>query len=286
MTEHWYIAGPMRGIPLYNFPAFDAADKLLLGLGHWPCNPADLDRKIGVDEFTDPLPDGFMEEALARDLHEITREWTTGVALLPGWERSAGAREELHVARLCGKQVAYIDPVTAYFGPEPHRDIVGVCGHALAGKDTAARGLVKLGWRRIGFSDAIMSVAKRVGWSGEKDQKGRQFLIDLGLGVREHVAGDAWIQAIEQAVDVDDRHVVITGVRYPEEADWIRSRGGYLVRVDRALASSPVSDADTEQHLEELHPEHVIVNDGIDHVQRRLCELAARPWRGPCTSTS
>lgn len=43
-----YLAGPMRGLPQFNFPAFDAGAATLEALGHEVFNPADRDRgKIG-----------------------------------------------------------------------------------------------------------------------------------------------------------------------------------------------------------------------------------------------
>ncbi|MFA6690339.1 MAG: DUF4406 domain-containing protein, partial [Sphaerochaetaceae bacterium] len=44
-----YIAGKMRGITYYNFPAFDAARDRLTALGFEVLSPADMDRKAGLD---------------------------------------------------------------------------------------------------------------------------------------------------------------------------------------------------------------------------------------------
>ena len=44
-----YIAGKMRGITYYNFPAFDAARDRLTALGFEVLSPADMDRKMGLD---------------------------------------------------------------------------------------------------------------------------------------------------------------------------------------------------------------------------------------------
>lgn len=47
-----YIAGPMRGHELYNFPAFDAAEARLRRLGYDVVNPAALDRARGIHPET------------------------------------------------------------------------------------------------------------------------------------------------------------------------------------------------------------------------------------------
>lgn len=91
-----YVAGPMRGIPLYNFPAFDAAALALRKRGYDVVNPAELDRVAGTHEHTDPLPDGFLREAMKRDLSAICD--CDGIALLDGWEKSQGVGVERHLA--------------------------------------------------------------------------------------------------------------------------------------------------------------------------------------------
>ena len=92
-----YIAGPMTGLPEYNLPAFAAAANQLAALGHDPVNPG----RRGVIEghtWRD-----YMRAALA-DL--ITCD---GVALLPGWEESRGARLEVHVAAELAMPVDSLD---------------------------------------------------------------------------------------------------------------------------------------------------------------------------------
>ena len=49
MSKRLYIAGPMRGIPQYNFPVFDAARDKAIALGWDAVSPADLDRANGFD---------------------------------------------------------------------------------------------------------------------------------------------------------------------------------------------------------------------------------------------
>lgn len=81
-----YIAGPMTGLPDYNFPAFNAAAAHLRGMGHEVVNPAELPAP------DDPTWPNYMRGALRAML---TCE---AVVLLPGWVRSNGARLERIVA--------------------------------------------------------------------------------------------------------------------------------------------------------------------------------------------
>lgn len=104
-----YIAGPMRGLPKYNFPAFDAARDRLIAAGFFVFNPADLDRFVGVHEDTpsDAIPADFMRDAMDRDLNAITK--CTHIALLPGWEASRGVRPEAVLGWELGLKFIYAD---------------------------------------------------------------------------------------------------------------------------------------------------------------------------------
>jgi len=96
-----YIAGPMRGFAEYNFPAFDYAARRLRQAGHNAINPAELDRVVGIHEWTDPLPKDFMRGAMRRDLTIICDE-AEGIVLLPGWRDSRGALVEKSLCDLLG----------------------------------------------------------------------------------------------------------------------------------------------------------------------------------------
>ena len=90
-----YVAGPMTGLPEFNYPAFNAAEKMLRGLGYHVLNPVDA-------EEHNPTPgkpqawDWYMRHALRMVLN------AEGLALLPGWENSRGARLEVQVAESLG----------------------------------------------------------------------------------------------------------------------------------------------------------------------------------------
>ena len=96
-----YLAGPMRGIDHYNFPAFDYAAKRLRMVGHEVINPAELDRVVHVHEWTRPLPANFMKGAMKRDLIAICDE-AEGIVLLPGWQASSGVAVEKALTDLLG----------------------------------------------------------------------------------------------------------------------------------------------------------------------------------------
>lgn len=110
-----YVAGPMRGIPQFNFPAFNAATARLRAEGHRVFNPAERDNdRHGTDisagneagcEALAAKQHGFnLREALHEDLRFICLK-ADAIALLPGWENSRGARAEHATAVALGLQI-------------------------------------------------------------------------------------------------------------------------------------------------------------------------------------
>lgn len=113
-----YVAGPMRGIPQFNFPAFFAAGDKLAAEGWTVFNPAKKDQ----DQYGDKLwkdntkgseaeassNTGFsLRDALAWDTEKICKE-CDAIAMLPGWEKSNGAFAEWALARALGLEVMYL----------------------------------------------------------------------------------------------------------------------------------------------------------------------------------
>ena len=112
-----YLAGPMRGLPSFNFPAFDHAADVLRNRGFEVFSPAERDREIhGISLEDNPTGDeciaaktlGFsLRAAFGADTAWIC-EHADGIALLPGWEKSSGASAEIALARALGLTVIFL----------------------------------------------------------------------------------------------------------------------------------------------------------------------------------
>lgn len=108
-----YIAGPMRGIPEFNFPAFDAASALGRSLGWHVISPAEMDREHNINEKGNSGADVFsheqIREFIRRDVNVIVEilkaENGDAIACLPGWERSAGASGEVALGKWAKLQI-------------------------------------------------------------------------------------------------------------------------------------------------------------------------------------
>lgn len=94
-----YLAGPMRGLPGHNFPAFHEAAAKLRNAGKHVFNPAEC---TGDESIM--CKDTGMREALAIDLDWICKH-ADAIALLPGWRNSKGATAEHATAVALGLEV-------------------------------------------------------------------------------------------------------------------------------------------------------------------------------------
>lgn len=92
-----YMAGPMTGLPDFNFPAFNAAAGALRAIGQAVENPAENPKP------SEPTWENYLRAALTQMLR------CDSIMLLPGWEESRGALLEKHVAEALGMSVMFAD---------------------------------------------------------------------------------------------------------------------------------------------------------------------------------
>jgi len=165
--------------------------------------------------------------------------------------------------------------------------IVGLTGFAGSGKDTVAKSMKLRGqFNRVAFADPLKNLAMKLdpvcvdpdnssifslrnqvnlyGWEQTKRYEDvRRFLQRLGAGARETFGEDVWIRAASKVVlgyVTDKKNVVLTDVRYPNEVDYVKSLGGFVVRVERP-GVGPVNDHDTEVLLKNFDVDYVLTND-------------------------
>ena len=138
--------------------------------------------------------------------------------------------------------------------------IIGVIGFIGSGKGTVADILVeKHGFVKLSFADAVKDATAAIfGWQrslleGDTDESrsfretkdewwsnkfGRDFSPRLALQLMGTEAGrdvfhnDVWVYALERKMEMY-KNVVIADVRFPNEIEWMRSKGGFAVRVCR-----------------------------------------------------
>lgn len=132
--------------------------------------------------------------------------------------------------------------------------IIGLCGFAQTGKDTAASTMK--GWKRFAFADALKAhvtpLLNMVGCdlsNPEHKKKARALLVAWGATARAFQA-DFWIRLLFDHIDAwkvgkVNSKVVITDVRYANEVRAIAARGGAVFR----LVRPGVGPANEEEEL-------------------------------------
>lgn len=119
-----YISGPMSGIPFFNLPAFDAAQRDLREAGFNAWIPADFDTTEETGEAmmntTGAASQKEWATFLARDIAVVATGMFDAVVVLPGWTNSRGAMLETYLAyRIMGI------PVLAY-APDLAKRVRGI----------------------------------------------------------------------------------------------------------------------------------------------------------------
>lgn len=119
----YYLAGPMTGIPQFNYPAFDKASALLRSQGFDIVSPAEMDdekTRAAAMASVDGRPGSGSTNGetwgdfLARDV-KLIADQVGGIIFLDGWFKSKGARLEAFVGLLTGKQFAFYQHQTVYY---------------------------------------------------------------------------------------------------------------------------------------------------------------------------
>lgn len=174
--------------------------------------------------------------------------------------------------------------------------LIGLTGLAGAGKDEAAKALVEDGWKREAFADrmrtAILAldpwvdvkgdpngdlyaerlsdIVDALGWDTAKREfpEVRRLLQKFGTEAGRDIHGlDCWVDLVitpwrDPSQNVDRVDLVVTDVRFENEAQAIREAGGVVVRITRpGLDRLPGGHA-SEAGFPERLVNWTIFNDG------------------------
>jgi hypothetical protein len=157
--------------------------------------------------------------------------------------------------------------------------IVGMVGKARSGKDTFAGVLVREGgFVKVALADEIKrDVARFVGLGLEQIEARkdhfRATLQEHGSRMRREHGEDYWIKRATLTIDralAAGKSVVVTDVRYENEAAWVRGLGGVVVRRVRARhagAGEGLAGHSSEVELERIEPDHVCGCDTITGIE-------------------
>ena len=156
--------------------------------------------------------------------------------------------------------------------------MIGLIGKKGSGKDTVADYLVhRHGYKKHAFATPLKNVCRELFLLEESqmhdvDQKEkvdvrwgmspRQMMQTVGTDmVRRHLGVDFWLRHMDMTTANESR-IVLSDVRFPNEAEWVRSQGGKLIRIVRAGEDEDVVDKHaSEQEQDKIVVDEEIVND-------------------------
>lgn len=170
--------------------------------------------------------------------------------------------------------------------------MIGLAGRARVGKDTVAAILHEIAnYRVASFAEPLRQFVCQI--TGiprpELDDVKEQVIPWLGKSPRQllQTLGTEWGRAMVKDtiwIDVcmkqaEGQRVVITDVRFDNEADAIRARGGVIIHVVRPDALQVASHA-SEAGVTRFDMDHVIINDGtMKDLRRKVDDTLFTIWR-------
>lgn len=141
-----------------------------------------------------------------------------------------------------------------------NKNLILLHGKARSGKGEVAKRLCeKFGYTELGFADYLKELAVEVfGWTPDevyrnRTPESRYFLQLLGNEIGRAKDIDFWVKHLDKKIEgkYKDKKIVISDLRYKNEAQWGLNKGGELWLIKRP-------DAET---LIESNPEHASEHD-------------------------
>jgi hypothetical protein len=186
--------------------------------------------------------------------------------------------------------------------------IVGLAGYARAGKSEAAKGLEAVGWEVHAYADKLREflytlnpiieqsnmafvtvkgyvlqrpvqlrdIIDKYGWDGYKGSmysgEIRRLIQTLGTDCGRNLIGEnVWVDSTFKYYLPEDQWV-IADVRFPNELNAIRERGGLVIRITKPDVG-PLNNHPSETSLDE-YDLPVLVNDGsINQLHDKIRKL-------------
>lgn len=176
--------------------------------------------------------------------------------------------------------------------------LIGLGYRARAGKDTVGDILEQsFGYEPCSFADKLKQLCYGLVESSDSGDDfkenvqlcgltGRQLLIAVGKALREHVSPNVWIDALNLhgALDFYDR-IVVTDVRFPNEAAKIKELGGILIEVRRPGLPDDLDETETAGAA--IKWDHTIVNAGsLEDLEVMVATLLAALSTPPAAAGS
>jgi Deoxynucleotide monophosphate kinase len=181
--------------------------------------------------------------------------------------------------------------------------LIGLCGYAACGKDTAAQVLIEeFFFQRVAFAEPIKQAllaldpwvpdstggeylrlsefSESRDWAEVKEYpEVRRLMQIMGTEVGRNLFDpDIWVKLAEAklASTLSVGHTVVTDVRFPNEARLIKRHGGALIRIIRP-GFGPVNEHVSDRASESWTYDHHLENEGtIEELHQQMRALVAQ----------
>ena len=171
----------------------------------------------------------------------------------------------------------------------PQAPLIGIAGRARSGKDTVANFIVAaIGGYRYSFADPIRAMLAPLGvdmsdpyWQARKEEpipalgvSPRRMMQTLGTEWgRQLINPDLWLIMAHQRLLQNGPGMIISDVRFDNEAAWIRKHGGRIIHVIRPDTKAVEAHA-SEDGIEMQDTDARLFNSGtLEELQLSVREL-------------
>lgn len=181
--------------------------------------------------------------------------------------------------------------------------LIGLGHKKQHGKSTVARFLSDLyDFREYAFADPLKEVVDTLFPFPSYCKKGNKELIDPELGFsyrdacemigemfRQKYGKDFWVKTLQRRIKKDlqlhpsktEALIVVSDVRHPEEAEWVKSQRGTLIKVHNPRKVQQVSEEEyKKKHISEIALDNyagwdfIIQNDGtLSQLEQKINKL-------------
>lgn len=268
MIESCYLAGKMQGCENLNCDYFYEVAKKLRSYGFEVISPA---------EFKDPKNFDWYQ-CLRRDVRFLAA--CDAICLLPGWKDSCGASLEYRTARDLGLEILFWDEETQLL-VKPK--IIGIGGYAHSGKDSFAKQLTHFGFTHASFAHQMKRVAfdslpeelqqevtnldyayhedpSEIFDGAKKEPKWREYLQRFGTEGIRNIDKFFWVRTVLD--NLPSYKVAISDVRFKNELEEVKKRGGVVVWMDRP-GVGPVNEHSSDNSIDASMCDTIVENDGL-----------------------
>jgi hypothetical protein len=160
--------------------------------------------------------------------------------------------------------------------------IIGLTGRKGSGKDSACEKTV--GWQKLSFAEPVKEICRYVFGLSKRETDSpylkdmpldrwpfdspRKLMQVVGTDMFRNAYPDVWVKRFMRTLG--SRNVIVTDVRFQNEVDAIKERGGYVVKIVRPnLQKTDLHSSETG--IDSLQVDATIVNDlSKDHLHKEF----------------